>query len=82
MYWSAISISTRIAQAFHHDRLVVQNLFAAVDVLDELGDAAGVLELGALGFAGLGVGGALIGERDLQALVQEGEFAQPLRQVS
>ena len=51
-----------------------------VDVLDELGDAAGVFELGALGLAGLGVGGALIGKRDFEALVQEGEFAQPLRQ--
>ena len=33
---------------FHVDRLVVQNLLAAVQVLDELGDAAVVLELGVL----------------------------------
>src|SRR5207302_7744057 len=44
------------------------------------GDAAGVLELVALGFAGLGVGGALVGQRDLKSLVQEGEFAKALRQ--
>ena len=33
-----------------------------------------------LGLAGLGIGGALVGERDQQALVQEGQFAQALRQ--
>ena len=33
-----------------------------------------------LALAGLGVGGALVGERDLQALVEEGEFAQALGQ--
>ena len=51
---------------------------APVEVLDELGDAAGVAELRALGFAGLGVGGALVGERDLQAFVEEGHLAQAL----
>ena len=69
-----------VALGFHVDRLFVQDLLAAVQMLDELGDAAGVLELCVLGFAGLGVGGALVGQRDLQTLVQEGELAQPLRQ--
>jgi hypothetical protein len=49
-------------------------------MLDELGDAAGVAELGAARFAGLGVGGALVGERDFQALVEEGHLAQALGQ--
>ena len=44
------------ALGFHVDRLVVQHLLAAVQVLDEFGDAAVVFELGALGLAGLGVG--------------------------
>ena len=46
---------------FHVDRLVVERLLAAVEVLDEFGYAAVVLELGALGFAGLRIGLALIG---------------------
>ena len=58
----------------------MQHRLAAIQVLDELGDAAGVLELGALGLAGLGVGGALIGQRDFQALVQESHLAQALGQ--
>ena len=37
-----------VALGFHVDRLVVQHLLAPVEVLDELRDAAGVLELGAL----------------------------------
>src|SRR5450755_1617365 len=65
---------------FHVDRLFVERLFAAVQMLDELGDAAVVLDFGTLGFAGLGVGLAFIGERDDQALVEEREFAQALRQ--
>ena len=69
-----------VARGLHHDGLVVQHGLAAVQVLDELGDAAGVLELGPPGFAGLGVGGALVGERDLQALVEEGHLAQSLGQ--
>ena len=69
-----------VALGLHVDRLVVQHLLALVQVLDELGDAAGVLELCVLGLAGLGVGGALVGERDLDALVQEGELAQALGQ--
>jgi hypothetical protein len=39
----------------------VERLLASVQVLDEFGDAAVVLELGTLGFAGLGVGLALVG---------------------
>ncbi len=54
---------------FHVDGLVVQNGLAAIEVLDEFDDAAGVLELGPLGFAGLGVGLALVGERDDQAFI-------------
>ncbi len=69
-----------VAHRFHDDRLVVQHRLAAIEMLDELGDAAGIFELGALGFAGLGVGGALVGERDLEALVEEGHLAQPLGQ--
>ena len=69
-----------VALRFHHDRLVVQHGLAAVEMLDELGDAAGVAEFGAASLAGLGIGGALVGERDFKALVEEGEFAQTLGQ--
>ena len=69
-----------VALGFHVDRLVVQHALAAVQVLDELGDAAVVLELGALGLAGLRIGGALVGQRDQQALVEERHLAQALRQ--
>ena len=65
---------------FHVDRLVVERLLAAVEVLDELGDAAVVLELGALGFAGLRVGLTLVGESDDEALVEKREFTQTLRE--
>ena len=67
-----------VAQGLHDDGLVVQHGLAAVEMLDELGDAAGVSELGAARFAGLGVGGALVGERDFEALVEEGHLAQAL----
>ena len=69
-----------VAVVFHVDGLVVQHLLAAIEMLDELGDAAVVLELGVLGLAGLRIGGALIGQRDQQSLVEECEFAQALRQ--
>ena len=65
---------------FHVDRLVVQDLFAAIEVLNELRDAAVVLEVGVLGFAGLRIGRPLVGQRNEQAFVQEGELAQPLGQ--
>ena len=45
---------------------------AAVQVLDEFGDAAGEAKLGFLV-------AALVVERDFQALVQEGQLAQALR---
>src|SRR6185369_2020201 len=68
------------ALGFHVDGLVVQDLLAAIQMLDELGDAAVVFELGRLGFASFRVGGALIGEGDQQAFVQECQLAETLRQ--
>ena len=62
-----------VALAFDVDGRIVQRLLAAVQMLDELGDAAGEAKLG--GFVA-----ALVLQRDLQALVQEGQFAQALRQ--
>ena len=58
----------------------MQYAFAAVQMLDEFCDTAGVFELQLLRFAGLGIGKALVGQRDLQAFVQEGELAQTLGQ--
>ncbi len=69
-----------VALGFHVDRLVMEDALAAVQVLDELRDPARVLELQAFGFAGFGVGVAFVGQRDLQALVQEGQLAQALGQ--
>ena len=46
---------------FHVNRLVVERLLAAVEVLDEFGNPAVVFELGALGFAGLRISLAFIG---------------------
>ena len=63
----------RVPLAFHVDRGIVQHLLAFVQVLDEFGDAARETELGRFV-------AALVGERDFQALVQERELAQPLRQ--
>src|SRR6266852_2527354 len=60
------------ALALDVNRRVMQRLFSAIQVLDELRDAAGELEF-------RGLFRALIGERDLQALVQESQFAQALR---
>ena len=68
-----------VAQSLHDDGLVMQDGLAAIEMLDEFGDAAGVAELGAARLAGLGVGGALVGERDFKALVEEGHLAQALR---
>ncbi len=65
-----------VALGFHVNRLVVQHLLAAIEMLDELGNPAGVFELGQLRFAGLGVGRALVSQRNQQAFVEEGEFAQ------
>ncbi len=65
-----------VALGLHVDGLLVEDGLALVEELDELGDAAGVLEGLGAGFAGLGVGGALVGEGDLDALVEEGELAE------
>ena len=62
-----------LALALHVDGRIVQDAFAAIQVLDEFGDAAGESKLGLLI-------AALIFERDFQALVQEGQLAQALRQ--
>ena len=58
----------------------MQYALAAIQMLDELCNTAGVFEFQLLRFAGLGIGKAFVGQRDLQAFVQEGEFAQPLGQ--
>src|SRR5208282_1195062 len=63
---------------FHVDRFVVERLLAAIEVLDEFSNAAVVLEFGALGFIGLRVGLALVGERDDQTFIEKREFAQAL----
>ena len=67
-----------VAQRLHADRLLVQDLLALVQMLNELRDSARIAELGALGFAGLRIRYALVSERDLQALVQESQLAQTL----
>ncbi len=62
-----------VALALDGDGRIVQHLLAAIEMLDELDDAAGEAKLG--GFVA-----ALVLQRDLQALVQKGQLAQPLRQ--
>ncbi len=69
-----------VALRFHHDRLLVQHGLAAIEMLYEFRDAAGVAELGASGLAGLRIGRAFISQRDFKSFVEEGEFAQPLSQ--
>ncbi len=61
------------ALALHVDGRIVQDLLAAVQMLHEFDDAAGKAELG--GFVA-----ALVLQRDLQALVEEGQLAEALRQ--
>ena len=61
-----------IALAFHVDGRIGKSLLAAVEMLDEFGDAAGEAKFGFLA-------AALVVERDLQALVQKGQLAQALR---
>src|SRR5437660_12008357 len=63
---------------FKIDRLFVQDLLATIQVLNKFGNATVVLKRRLLGFARLGIGGALVGEGDNQALVEEGELAQTL----
>ena len=58
----------------------MQQLLAAIQVLDKLRNTPVVLELRVLRFAGLRISRPLVRQRDLQTLVQECELAQPLRQ--
>ena len=69
-----------VTVGFHVNRLIVQNLLATIEVLDEFGNPTVVLELGSLRLAGLGIGGALVSESDEQALVEERQLSQTLRQ--
>jgi hypothetical protein len=69
-----------VTLGLHVDRLFVQDLLALVQVLDELGDASDILELLVLALTGLRIGRALVGQVNLQALVQEGQLTQPLGQ--
>src|SRR5271165_5950575 len=62
-----------VALAFDVDGRIVQHAFAFVEVLHEFGDAAGEAEFGFLA-------AALVIERDFQAFVEEGEFAEALRE--
>src|SRR5437879_2059276 len=62
-----------IALAFDVNRGVVKRLLAAIEVLDEFHDSAGEAKL-------RGFFAALILKRDLQAFIQESQFAQALRQ--
>src|SRR5258706_9654839 len=64
----------------HVDGFLMQHRLTAIEVLDELRDAAIEFEFRALGFAGLGIRGALIGKRDGQTFVEEGELTQTIRQ--
>src|ERR1700686_4787244 len=63
----------RATLAFHVNRRIVQRGFSAIEMFDELRDAAGEAKLRALFVA-------LIGERDFQALVEKSQFAKALRQ--
>ena len=65
----------QLALAFEVNRLLVQHGFAAIQVPDELGDAAAVVKLVLLRRFH-----ALIGQRDGEAFVQKRQLAQPLRQ--
>ncbi len=69
-----------VAIVFHVNGFVVQRLLAAIEVLDELCNATVVFEFGVFGLARLRIGGAFVGQRDQQSLVEECEFAQALRQ--
>ena len=69
-----------IALGLHVDRLVVQHLLALVEVLDELRDAADVLELLRPSPHPLRSVVRSSVSVNLQSLVQERQLAQPLRQ--
>src|SRR5690242_3710031 len=68
-----------VSLSFHQDRLVVQDGLAAIEMLYKLRNSTCITELGTLRVPGFRVHSSLIGERDLQALVQESQFAQALR---
>ena len=59
---------------FEVDHRAMDGVFVAVDVVDEVAHAAGVLEHGGLAL------GALVDELDAQVLGEEGRLAQALRQ--
>ena len=65
----------KVPRPFEVDRLLVQDVLALVEVPDELGDPPAVQELVRLGRIH-----PLVGERDLQSLVQERQLAQTLRE--
>ncbi len=67
---------------FHVDRLFVEDLLALVEVLDELGDAADIFELLVLALAGLGVGGAFVGEVNLEPLLRKASSRRRWARVS
>ena len=69
------AVVRQLAFGFEVDGLLVQHGLAVVQMLDELRDAAAVQKLVALHRIH-----ALIGQRDFEALVQERQLAQPLRQ--
>src|SRR3954465_11548086 len=67
-----------VALSFHVDRLVMEYLLTAIEVLHKFGNAAGVLELSVLGFPSLAVSRPLISKRDRESLIEKREFPQPL----
>src|SRR6266496_5291576 len=67
-----------VALGFHVNRTVVQNLLAAIQVLNELSDAAVIFELRRLGFAGFRIACTFIRKRDQQAFIEESQLTQSL----
>src|SRR5882724_1183251 len=58
----------------------MEDAFAAVQMLNELRDPAGVFEIQPFGLTRLWIRQALVGQRDFQAFVEEGKLAQALGQ--
>ena len=58
-----------IAFGLHVNRTVVQHCLAAIQVLNELSDAAVVFEFRRLGFAGFRIACAFVSQRDQQTFV-------------
>src|ERR1035438_4118403 len=56
----------------------MQDLLTAIQVLYKFSNTACVAERGRARLTGFDVGGALVGERDFQSFVQEGQFPQTL----